>query len=410
MMNQEPFRYTQNFEVVGWKTNKSGEVTAEIRCYDANSSWVCQDKVRLWKRDERQKFVKLFLQKTKVPEAEQPRHLDILDEQLCKIPEMTKQKDAEAPTPKKGQPTEETPALTEDERKLALAVLQDLALFFTALTIMKLSGIVGEEENLLTLYLVMTSRLLKQPLSAATKGESSAGKSALDKIIRKFFSEGEAFYFWSAMSKQNLYYTDKDFKHRILVVAESVGAEDASYAVRTILSENCLVFEVVEKDESGKSVSRQIRKDGPTGFVTTTTLPKLHPENETRLVTLAIDESEEQTSQVKESIATEFQDGRPEPDFVPWVSAQRMLVPVDVKIPYARFLLRRLPNKPLRMRRDCRKLLSFISASAALHQFQRERTDDGKVIANLADYFNVKVLFENIFFQSLYGVHPNTQT
>jgi hypothetical protein len=91
-----------------------------------------------------------------------------------------------------------------------------------------------------------------------------------------------------------------------------------------------------------------------------------------------------------------------------WVNAQRMLQPMSVAIPYARYLLRSLPNKPLRMRRDCKKLLTFIAASAALHQYQRDKTDSGKVVANLADYFVGKVLFEDIFFQSLYGVHPNT--
>jgi hypothetical protein len=80
MIRQEPFRYTQDFEVRGWKTSKSGEVTAEIVCYDTKGNWVCQDKVKLWKRDERQKFLKLFLQKINIPETKHGLHLDKLDE------------------------------------------------------------------------------------------------------------------------------------------------------------------------------------------------------------------------------------------------------------------------------------------------------------------------------------------
>jgi hypothetical protein len=256
----------------------------------------------------------------------------------------------------------------------------------------------------------MTSRLLPQPLSAATKGESSAGKSALDETIRRFFPKDEAYYFWSAMSSKNLFYTDKDFKHKMLVIAEANGSEDSSYAIRTLLSEHRLTYEVVEKDEqTGKSHTRQIEKEGPTGFLTTTTLPRLHPENETRLITLAIDESEEQTRSIMKSIAAGFKNGRCEVDFATWINAQRILQPLEVEIPYADFLTDRLPNKPLRIRRDCRKLFNVIAASAELHQFQRGKNPAGKVVANLADYYNAKVLFEDIFFHSLYGIHPNTQ-
>ena len=209
---------------------------------------------------------------------------------------MTKQKDAEAATPKKEPPTQQRPPMTDDEKNKALTLLKDPALLFDVLSTAKQSGIVGEEKNLLTLYLVMTSRLLPQPLSGATKGESSAGKSALDETIRRFFPKDEAYYFWSAMSSKNLFYTEKDFKHKMLVIAEANGSEASSYAIRTLLSENRLSYEVVERDErTGKSGTRQIEKEGPTGFLTTTTLPRLHPENETRLITLAIDESEKQT-------------------------------------------------------------------------------------------------------------------
>jgi hypothetical protein len=323
---------------------------------------------------------------------------------------MTKQKDAEAATPKKEPPTQQRPPMTDDEKNKALTLLKDPALLFDVLSTAKQSGIVGEEKNLLTLYLVMTSRLLPQPLSGATKGESSAGKSALDETIRRFFPKDEAYYFWSAMSSKNLFYTEKDFKHKMLVIAEANGSEASSYAIRTLLSENRLSYEVVERDErTGKSGTRQIEKEGPTGFLTTTTLPRLHPENETRLITLAVDESEKQTRSIMKSIAAKYKNGRHEIDFAPWINGQRILQPVDVEIPYAEFLTDNLPTKPLRIRRDCRKLLSLIAASAVLHQFQRERTEDGKVVANLADYYNAKVLFEDIFFESLYGIHQNTQ-
>jgi len=90
----------------------------------------------------------------------------------------------------------------------------------------------------------------------------------------------------------------------------------------------------------------------------------------------------------------------------------RWLKSVDVIIPYASILADMTPDEPLRIRRDFRRLLSFIEASALLHQLQREVIQEGDltyVEANLSDYFNAKVLLEEIFFGTLYGVHSNTR-
>ena len=416
MNHKQPFKHGEYFGVLGWKSSGLG-VTATIAGYSLDENGkrnkeVHRNSVKLYDEKERLKFAKVFFGKLPGQSLDKrDEFVSSREEELRKIENTCRNIDREANAPKltATAPTQQPPP-TDDERNKALALLQNPALLFNVLSTAKQSGIVGEEKNLLTLYLVMTSRLLPQPLSAATKGESSAGKSALDETIRRFFRKDEAYYFWSAMSSKTLFYTEKDFKHKMLVIAEANGSEAASYTIRTLLSENRLTYEVVERDEqTGKSGTRQIEKEGPTGFLTTTTLPKLHPENETRLITLAIDESEKQTRSIMESIAAKYKNGRHEIDFAPWINAQRILQPLDVLIQYAEFLVQRLPAKPLRIRRDCKKLLSLIAASAVLHQFQRERTEDGKVVANLADYYNAKVLFEDIFFQSLYGVHPNTQ-
>jgi hypothetical protein len=376
---------------------------------DDEQKEVYRGEVKLWQADSRNKFIAGAIKAANghLTDIERARLRSEWDEELRKADTEIKAKLDQG-----RDQTETTPSqdpMTEEEREAALILLKDPALLFTLLTTMKELGIVGEEANLLTMYIVMTSRLLQRPLSAAIKGESSTGKSALDETVRRFFPENEAFYFWSAQSKQALIYSDRNYENKMLVFAESLGADDAAFYIRTILSEHRLVFEVTERDEAtGKSVTRRIEKKGPTGFVTTTTLPHLHPENETRLITLAIDESEAQTTAIKQAIADEYEWGLVGVDFRPWINAQRLLSPVDVQINYASYLLNRLPNKPVRMRRDCRKLLTFIAASAALHQFQRERIATGAVIANLADYYNAKILFEDIFFQSLYSMHPNT--
>ena len=408
-MKQEPFWHKDNYHVLSWTTSRLG-VTAQIAGYSDGEELI-RDSVKLFDLASREKFGHRYFDEMQTMERERrAAFVKKVEAELRAIADVIAEQAQAQINPEELTQIDELPQMTAEERERALVLLKDPALLFMALTTMKQSGIVGEEKNLLTLYIVMTSRLLPTPLSAAIKGESSAGKSAIDKTVRRLFPENEAFYYWSAISKQMLVYSDKQYGHKMLVFAESVGAEEADFYLRTILSENKLIFEVTEKDpNTQKSITRRIEKNGPTGVITTTTLSRLHPENETRLLTLAIDESEQQTRLIKEYTAAQFEDEKPELNFGLWVNAQRVLEPVEVKIPYARYLLERLPDKPLRIRRDCQKLLNFISASAALHQFQRRRATNGNVIANLADYFNAKLLFENIFFQSLYGTHPNTR-
>jgi hypothetical protein len=55
-------------------------------------------------------------------------------------------------------------------------------------------------------------------------------------------------------------------------------------------------------EKNGDLMSRRIEKDGPTGLITATTLPRLHPKNEARLLSLSLDESDEQTRMLHEQL------------------------------------------------------------------------------------------------------------
>lgn len=80
---------------------------------------------------------------------------------------------------------------------------------------------------------------------------------------------------------------------------------------------------------------------------------------------------------------------------------QNTLSRKNVVIPYAPALLEILPDTII-MRTQQQKLLDYIKASAALHQYQRHRTKDGTIIANLDDYDYAKFCF--IVLGDAYGV------
>src|SRR5215207_5091425 len=168
---------------------------------------------------------------------------------------------------------------------------------------LKNTGVAGESRTAKILYLAMTSRLLAKPVSVAVKGPSSGGKSYLTERVLGYFPES-AYYALTAMSERALAYSEEPIKHRFLVVYEAAGlnGDFQTYLIRSLLSEGHLRYEVVEKTSEGLK-PRLIEREGPTGLIVTTTAGRLHPENETRLLSLSVADTQEQTRNVLAALA-----------------------------------------------------------------------------------------------------------
>jgi hypothetical protein len=147
-------------------------------------------------------------------------------------------------------------------------------------------------------------------------------------------------------SERALAYTDADLKHRFLVLYEAAGmtGDMASYLVRSLLSEGRLIYAVVEKTSEGLR-PRRIEKEGPTGLLVTTTAVRLHPENETRLLSLQVTDTQEQTKAIMQALAA---DTSRLVDLTQWMALQTWIAHAEhrVVIPYAKALAALIP--PLR--------------------------------------------------------------
>jgi hypothetical protein len=257
-------------------------------------------------------------------------------------------------------------------------------------------GMVGEERAAKLIFLALVSRLLDRPVSVAVKGPSSGGKSFLVESTLKFFP-AQTFYALTAMSERALAYSNESLKHRHLVIYEAAGmhSEFATYLVRSLLSEGRLRYETVEKTDHGLK-ARLIEREGPTGLIVTTTSLRLHPENETRMLSITITDSREQTQEVFRALAKEA--SRDDRDLSPWHALQVWLTtaPVQVVIPFAKRFAELVPPVAIRLRRDFRTVLMLIRAHALLHQATRKRDERGRVIASTEDYAAVRSLVEDL--------------
>ena len=268
------------------------------------------------------------------------------------------------------------PEMSDAEREAALALLQSPDLPARILADFAACGLVGEETNKLVGYLAAVSRKLDKPLGVVIQSSSAAGKSSLMDAVLAFVPDEEKVKY-SAMTGQSLFYMgETNLKHKALAIVEEEGASRASYALKLLQSEGELTIASTGKDPaSGNLVTQQYRVEGPVALLVTTTARDIDEELMNRCLVLAVDEGREQTRAIhqlqrdrrtlegllakhdKHSLIALHQ------------NAQRLLRPLDVLNPYARFLT--FPDQTTRLRRDHEKYLTLIDTIAYLFQHQR---------------------------------------
>lgn len=270
------------------------------------------------------------------------------------------------------------------------------------------SGVAGESSVAKLLYLAVASRLLRRPVSIAMKGPSSGGKSYLTDQVLSFFPES-AYYALTAMSEHALAYSDEPLVHRFLVIYEAAGMESEfqTYLIRSLLSEGKVRYETVEKTSEGMK-PRLIERAGPTGLIVTTTRTRLHPENETRLISLTVTDTQDQTRDIMAALASEKEGEKP--DMEAWHALQSWLEGTErrVTIPYAGELAGRIPPVAVRLRRDFGAILSLVKTHALLHQASRERDGDGRIVATTGDYAAVRELVADLISEGIEATVPAT--
>jgi hypothetical protein len=279
-------------------------------------------------------------------------------------------------------------------------------------------GVVNEDELIKLIYLAAISRVLDQPINPLVKGASSGGKffttsRTLDLIGSDFVS------YLTSSSALSLVYDERPLAHTVLVIYEAnqiQADENDMFAMllRTLISEGRIVHQTTVEDpdvHTGRRVER-IEREGPIALVITTT-GELHAENETRMLSFYISESQEQTRGVIDSLAAQAAGiaGAPT-DLDVWHDLQRWIAlgPNDVVIPFAPQIAAKIPPRMVRFRRDVGALFSFIKASAILHQAQRKRDTDGRVVATVADYALAYPIFSRVLAQTCgQGVTDNVR-
>ncbi|HZA23667.1 MAG TPA: helix-turn-helix domain-containing protein, partial [Dehalococcoidia bacterium] len=120
----------------------------------------------------------------------------------------------------------------------------------------------------------------------------------------------------------------------------------------------------------------------------------------TRTLTVSISDSPQQTRLVLHAQADRFNLTMNAPDLAQWRALDRWLELAgerQVIIPFAHALADLVPATAVRMRRDFPQLLAVVQVMALLHQCQRGRDSQGRIVASLDDCAQARWLLEEVF-------------
>ena len=312
--------------------------------------------------------------------------------------------------------------LAPEEKAEALAWLQAPNLVARLRDAFRRAGVVGEENNSLLGYLCCVSRLLDKPLAAILQSPCAAGKTTVMDGILAFFPE-ECRVKYSAMTGQSLFYMgDFDLRHKILAIVEEAGAEKASYALKLLQSEQELRIASTGKNpQTGRMETQEYHVEGPVMIMLTTTAIDLDEELQNRCLTLAVDDSPEQTARIhavqreRRTLAGLVAKAERADLLRLMRNVQRLLEPLEVLNDYAPRLT--FPTGQARNRRDHEKYLTLIDSIALMHQHQRPRRTrpvaGGKQIAyieaTLEDIALANQLAPEVLGRSLDELPPQTR-
>jgi hypothetical protein len=279
---------------------------------------------------------------------------------------------------------DKTPEATAEEREAALNLLRDPELVSRFLGICQ-TRYLGRSKILLLVKLACMTRHFERALSLVLSGASSTGKSALIETVLDTCWP-EAVENFTRTSALYLLYRQEPLDHRIVTYFELQGTGQTTQIIRTALSEGTLRLGTVLKDDSGGLQAKQIEKDTQ-GLVilSTHTGYRLDQELSTRVLCQELTHDENLARRVyQQKAARNGTSNRTE--LKKWQLADSLIEARLVIIPYLRRFADLFPTKQERYHRDFEKGISLIKASALWHQYQRDITDDGAVIATRQDY------------------------
>jgi len=240
------------------------------------------------------------------------------------------------------------------------------------------SGIIGEENNRLLMYLIFTSRKTTNPLHCISFGSSATGKTHLQSKVAQLIPIEDKVEITQLSANAFYYFNRYDLKNKLVVIEDMDGAEEGLLPLRELQTKKRISKSVVQKSIGGRGRTNNLVVEGPVCVAGCTTQENMYQDNANRSFLLYIDESAEQDECIMEyqrmlyagKVDEDYQDASAKL----LRNVQRLLKPIKVINPYAEHL--KLPKTVFKPRRTNLHYLQLIEVITFYHQFQREERCD----------------------------------
>jgi hypothetical protein len=287
----------------------------------------------------------------------------------------------------------------------ALELLRSPHFFTELLSAVRSIGLVGEERTALVIYIGATSRLLDKPICLFVKGPSGVGKNFVTDSTLRLFPDSEVQKLTSS-SNRSWNHLGNKLEHKIVYVKERNEAAGPVHPTRLLISENELVYMVTNR-ENGKFVATQRVTKGPIAAISTTTAERVQVDDETRHISIWLDESSKQTSRI---LMAAFEDvvGLAPEEIRAWHQVQELIkrrASFQITFPpWFQLIVHRIPTDNLWTRRYFSSFLQACRTIALIRSFVR---DDKRlraqkaILVRYSDFAIANLIFNSVLSTSL---------
>ena len=364
-------KYLEIHILGGLKTNKLESLRVTLSIQKLEQHNVLRHSLDLYNDNQTEKLVRKIAERLEIGTSVTRQTLQAVTKELESYRFLLLEKEAEAYKPYFKE-------LSTTELRAAEAFLKKKGLLKRTNELIGKSGVIGEVDNRLLMYLIFTSRKTSNPLHCISLGSSGTGKTHLQSKVAELIPQEDKIEITVLSANAFYYFNRTELQHKLILIEDLDGAESVLYPLRELQTKKRITKTVVHKDTKGTTRTIHLTVEGPVCVAGCTTQESIYEDNSNRSFLLYIDESSEQDKLIMDyqrTVSAGQRDEKIELEAVELLqNVQRILKPIKVVNPYAMHL--ELPQSVFKPRRTNSHYLQFIEVITFYCQLQRAKKYD----------------------------------
>ncbi len=250
------------------------------------------------------------------------------------------------------------------------------------------AGLVGEERTRKLIFVIASTYKMSDPLHALVQGSSGSGKSHIINVVGQCLPPEDVMSMTRVTSKSFYHYNKDELVDKLMLIQDFDGLdEEAQYAFRELQTSATISSSTTYKDRSGNIISTVKVVRSHFASLLATTKAEIYYDNMSRSVVIGVDESDTQTMRIIEHQNKRLAgliDKREEQKTKEFLqNCIRCIKPIEVINHYADKIF--LPLEAKMLRRLNSHYQAFVKQITLLHQYQRKKDEQGRLIAKPDD-------------------------